>query len=430
MFNTNILDAMSEKVSVLFNAALELEPPQREQYLSRQCENDLILRKEVESLLRVSRESDIFFNHFFSKTSTKNLCPDFSDSNNQFSIGLWRLVRKLGYGGMGCVYLAENRHCQLENKAAIKILPPGEDDPVARYRFNSECKILSSLKHKNIAQFIDGGATTKGQPYLVMEYIDGRTIDSFIKSKKLDIAEKLQLVLDICNAVQYAHCQQVIHRDLKPANVLVDNSHTVKLIDFGVAKSFAKKQEEMDFTRVSRCPLTLEYASPELLRGEPTGISTDIYSLGVMLYELLCAEKPFQFNNIGDYYKAERYLPAKPSIKSHCKQQQKQLKGNLDRIILKAMHPELSMRYKTVEGLACDIKNHIAGLPVNARVYNTTYPVRRFLVHNIKSAIITVIVMLSLGLNVYLIYTVLPACIAENVAPFFYTLFKLLPIHF
>lgn len=305
-------------------------------------------------------------------------------------VGRYRIVRLLGRGGMGSVYYAERADDEYQQSVALKIVEwcPAVTDLAGRFR--SERQILAQLAHENIARLLDGGQMPDGTPYLVMEHIAGTRIDHYCKLGRLGTEAKLKLMQQVCASVQYAHQNLVIHRDLKPSNILVTERGVVKLLDFGVAKLLSPEAEvAMAMTQQIDRVLTPDHASPEQLLGQPVGTTSDIYALGVLLYELLSGRRPFEFANLS-LSEITRIVglasPAPPSARVPAKSTRRglaaELRGDLDNIVLKAMHCDPNRRYQTAAGLAADIQNYLDGRPVRARPDTWTYRTRKFVRRN------------------------------------------------
>lgn len=333
------------RVEALFYEALEHGPESRGAFLDQSCAGDAALRREVEELLAHTDQT------------IGELRRPVDDAMRQFvpaaHIGPFRLVRVLGEGGMGTVYLAERADEEYRQQVAIKLMRAdlGRDAGMLR-RFRAERQILADLNHPHIARLLHGGTSTAGAPYLVMEYVDGIPIDQYCAARNLSIDDRLRLFLKVCSAVEYAHLNKVIHRDLKPANILVDGSGEPKLLDFGIAK-LLETPSGHGITEWAGRLLTPEYASPEQVRGEPLTQATDIYSLGIVLYELVEGRHPL---------KREKAGPRERPIFSAGK-----ARSGLDEIVLKAMHQEPASRYTTAAELADDLRAYLEGAPPRAR---------------------------------------------------------------
>ena len=289
--------------------------------------------------------------------------------------GQWRVTGLIGSGGMGSVYSAERADGQYDQIAALKVLPIGIAGAPAKARFLTERQFLAKLNHENIARLLDGGVTEDGVPFFVMDYIDGVTIDEYCATHELAIADRLNSVLSVCDAVQYAHRNLVVHRDLKPNNVLIDNSGSVLLLDFGIAKSLEPGGDTENVTRMTQRPATPAYASPEMLRGEAVDATTDVYSIGVLLYKLLTNRVPIDFEGLGLSEMHARVMNEVPPPASDHNQQ---IDGELDTIIAKALAKTPDERYSSVEGLANDIRRYLVGEPIDAKSPTTMYKVRKF----------------------------------------------------
>jgi eukaryotic-like serine/threonine-protein kinase len=349
--------AFWDDVRDLFQAAAEAGPDTRDRLLSKA---DPKVREEVESLLAAHAQTG----DFLERSVWDFIDADQGERLIGSSIGPYRVVRQLGHGGMGTVFLAL-RDDEFSQRVAIKLVRGGE---ALVQRFRQERQILAALEHPNIARLIDGGTTANGVPYLAMEYVEGTPIDEY--AKPLSIAEKLKLFLQLCDAVEHAHRSLVIHRDIKPQNVFVTANGTAKLLDFGIAKlASATTQAEATSTRV----MTPQYASPEQLLGGAITTATDVYSLGVLLFELLTGTRPFNPATRGPSTEAER-----ASVASGIRA----LRGDLDNILACALDVDPARRYGSVEKLAADIRRHLSGHPVSARRATFAYQAAKFLRRN------------------------------------------------
>ncbi|HKW18470.1 MAG TPA: serine/threonine-protein kinase [Terriglobales bacterium] len=270
--------------------AIGLSGDERSEYLDGQCADDAELRSEVESLLRSHEQAGLKFLNSPAVDLRSLVGSNSSSSYIGRRIGVYKIVEEIGHGGMGEVYRASRIDGQYEKEVAIKLVRVGLDSPFLVQRFLHERQILASLDHLNIARLYDGGTTEDDIPYLVMELVEGRPIDQYCDEHGLDTAARLELFLQVCAAVQYAHQRLVIHRDIKPSNILVTEDGIPKLLDFGIAKMLdSSPTAETTLLR----PMTPEYASPEQIRGDAITTATDIYSLGVVLYELLAGRSPY-----------------------------------------------------------------------------------------------------------------------------------------
>lgn len=350
------MTAFWDEVRDLFHLASQAQPQTRATLLA---EADTDVRKEVESLLAAHDEPGEFLDRSV---------WDFIDANEGERlagslIGPYRIVRPLGQGGMGTVFLAVREGGDFTQRVAIKLVRGGE---TLVQRFRQERQILAGLDHPNIARLIDGGTTADGLPYLVMEYVDGIPIDVF--SRELPLAGKLRLFLQLCDAVQYAHRSLVIHRDIKPGNVLVTADGAPKLLDFGIAK-LASPETRPDATPTRL--MTPEYASPEQLLGRQVTTATDVYSLGVLLFELLTGAKPFA---------AETRTPTAEAARAST--YVRDLRGDFDTILACALDVDPQRRYGSVERFADDVRRHLSGHPVLARPATFAYRASKFMRRN------------------------------------------------
>ena len=424
-----------EKIEAILDKALTLPEKDWEPYVKKVCGNDERLIKEVKSVLWGIRESEK--THFLERASLdhKELIDDLKESQSSFlqkesfigkKIGPFQIEEMAGSGGMASVYRAERVDGQFHQSVAIKIIKQGIFSDQTAYRFKVEQEILASLHHPNIAQLYDGGLTAKGIPYLVMEYVDGIPIDVYANKHKLTIRQRLNLFIKVCNAVQYAHNNLVVHRDLKAQNILVNKQGNAKILDFGVAKLMDPTSS--DITLVQTTPgqrfWTPQYASPELVEGLSISIASDIYALGVLLHKLLTDTYPLDLRD-KTYTQIHHIIPHKPPVTAshsirqsktaeptaknrglHANDLIKTLKGDLDSIVLKAIHKEPDERFESVRHFVEDIQRYLQNRPVLARKTNFRYRIRKFSKRNvIPITSVAATVLLIAGIITY--YTVL-----------------------
>ena len=285
-------------------------------------------------------------------------------------IGPYRVIRELARGGMGAVYLAERADGQFEQHVALKLIKRGMDSDEIHRRFLAERQILARLGHRHIARLLDGGVTADAQPWFAMEYVDGRPITAHSARRGLSIDARLELFGDVVEAVRFAHQNLVVHRDLKPSNILVTDAGEVKLLDFGIAKLLHASPDDATLTDTNLHAMTPEYAAPEQVRGEPVTTATDVYALGAVLYELLTGKRATRL---------ERRTPAEiERVICQVEPEPPGLGGDLDTIVLKALHKDPARRYQSAEALLDDLRRHRAGLPVRARPDTLGYRARKF----------------------------------------------------
>lgn len=401
------------QVRTIFESALELTPESRAAFVSSACAPDDELRLEVMALLAShdGAQADILSNPLPLAEALRVPVRE-ADALQGAVIGQWRLLRRLGSGGMAVVYLARREDREFHKLAAIKIVKPGMDSEDMLSRFRNERQVLASLEHPNIARLLDGGTTENGIPYFVMEYADGVRIDEYCESHKLSVAERLALFRTVCSAVTYAHQNLVVHRDLKPSNIVVTKEGVPKLLDFGIAKLLRPEYagDALQVTRSTAHPMTPEYASPEQLRGEPITTATDIYSLGVLLYELLTGQLPYRVERETSAA-LERAIcevePQAPSVavaqshnpvtaESSREKLARSLKGDLDVITLTALRKEPQRRYASVERLSHDIALHLDGLPVTARRDTWTYRAQKFVARHRAGVAVAAVIAVAL----------------------------------
>jgi serine/threonine-protein kinase len=312
--------------------------------------------------------------------------------------GPYRVTREIGRGGMGTVYEAERADRRYDRRVAIKTVTIGAPGGLLTRRFEDECRILSGLEHPNIGRLYDAGTTPEGVPYLVMEFVEGRRIDTWCDEERLSVEDRLELFDRVCEAVEYAHGKLVVHRDLKPGNILVTDEGVPRLLDFGVARLLvpgpdaqatagaydsAPPAPAADPTLAGFRALTPEYASPEQLRGEPVTTAADVYALGVLLYLLLSGSPPHRFENRSpdDVERTIRERPAPPPSEAAATDdpaRRGRLRGDLDSIVLTAIRPDVDARYASVGRLRADLRNHLSGFPVSARPAIWRYRAARF----------------------------------------------------
>jgi tetratricopeptide (TPR) repeat protein len=371
-----------QRVKEILGAVLEVPPAERELTLNERCCGDEELRREVEALLEFDTTTQGFRGDPFVL-----LRPESPEGVGD-RIGPYKVLRPLGEGGMGAVYLAE-KDGEIGLKVALKILHRGMNTDAIVQRFRNERRILAHLHHPMIGQIHDGGATDDGRPYFAMEVVEGKPIDAYCRDAGLSVRERLELFQRACEAVAASHRNLVAHLDLKPSNILVTTDGTPKLLDFGIAKILDPASEMWTrMTALGERPMTPPYASPEQIRGEPLGAPSDIFSLGVILYELLTGVRPFPGEGMSLRFKIVEKDPQRPStlIKSRAGRKAKRilrpLSGDLDAIVMKALRKQPDERYASVEGLSEDIGNYLAGLPVKARVHSFRYRAGKFVRRN------------------------------------------------
>src|SRR5690606_8890662 len=300
-------------------------------------------------------------------------------------VGAYRLVEEIGRGGMGTVYLAERDDAEFEKRVALKLVKRGMDTDDILLRFRYERQILASLEHPSIARLYDGGAAPDGRPYLVMEYIEGEPITRYAERHQLGIEERLRLFVGVCGAVAFAHRNLVVHRDIKPSNILIGSDGSPKLLDFGIARLLdPAAPDAMPLTRTGLRLLTPEYASSEQRLGQPATTATDVYALGLVLYELLAGTR------------ADPERLHRPSTVATREDVRRRLRGDLDTIVLRALADDPERRYASADQLGDDIERHLGGLPVHARGDSVGYRTGRFVRRHRVAVAAAALVVLSL----------------------------------
>jgi serine/threonine protein kinase/tetratricopeptide (TPR) repeat protein len=412
-----------DRVKELFALALERDPGERSGFLHQACGDDDSLRTEIESLLSSFDGAATFLED----------CPAADLMSAQASalvgrrIGAYRVIRECGHGGMAVVYLAERADDQYRKRVAIKMLKPGTNRDEILRRFRIERQALAALDHPSIVRLLDCGSTEEGLPYLIMDFVEGLPIDEYCDAHRFSITERLHLFRAVCLAVQYAHETLVIHRDLKPSNILITKEGVVRLLDFGIAKVLSPQwSPDATRTRTDWRPMTPEYASPEQALGGPVTNATDIYSLGVLLYELLTGRRPYRVRPDSPL-EIERFVrdeePDKPSAavnrideeESHDGSTRtitphlvgearaippdelpRRLRGDLDTIVMKAIRKEPEHRYASAEEFSNDIERHLSGMPIQARKPTLLYRSGKF-VHRHTESLATAILILAVA---------------------------------
>jgi serine/threonine protein kinase/tetratricopeptide (TPR) repeat protein len=398
-------DGRWDRVKELFHAALDRDRAERASFLDSACGADSGLRAEVESLVENHERETTFMK---SPAAADMAQPEPGWEGRR--LGPYRVVKELGRGGMGAVFLAVRDDDVFKKRVAVKVIKRGMDSDAIVKRFTRERQILANLDHPNIARLLDGGTTPHGLPYFVMEHIEGHALDDHCDLRRLSTGDRLALFRSICSAVQFAHQNLIVHRDIKPGNILVTADGVPKLLDFGIAKIVGGEAAfgVIDATATAERLLTPEYASPEQVRGEPVTTATDVYSLGVVLYELLTGHLPYRLKSRGFIEVARTICEVEPEKPSSAitrveeragrngtvvrvtpesvgrardatpQKLKRRLTGDLDTIVLKAMRKEPQRRYLSVEQLSEDVRRHLDGLPVLARDDTFAYRAAKF----------------------------------------------------
>ncbi len=401
-----------ERAREILPIARDLHPRELDAYLKRACDGDDDIRREVERLLSADLDRVAFLEQ--SPFQILGAGPSMAGRH----LGPYRLIEELGHGGMGTVYLAERADDAFEGKVAIKVLRPGVSSPEMEWRFRQEIQILAKLNHQNIAKLYEVGFTEPGTLYLIMEYVAGVPITLFCEEQRLSLAKRLRLFQKVCSAVKYAHQNLIVHRDLKPSNILVTAGGEPKLLDFGIAKLIQPDDYSGPATVTELRFFTPDYASPEQIYGQYITTGSDIYSLGVLLYELLTGQRPYRVR--GRTPEEIRRIicdeePKPPSVTFNSgtggdrrqfnrvtgrdqertsRAFRRQIQVDLDKIVLMALRKEPSRRYSSVEQLSGDIDAYLEGYPVSAQGNSWRYRATKFLGRNRLAAGITMTVIL------------------------------------
>lgn len=394
-----------KRVKKLFEAAVDLGPQERASLLDDECDGDHALRREVASLLAADREAGDFIEQPPFELP-RDLFPESADETFAGrQIGAYKVIREIGRGGLGAVYLASRADDEYRKEVAIKLVRRGLDTDDILRRFRNERQILAQLDHPNIARLFDGGTTDDGVPYFVMEYVNGDPIGAYCDANALTSTDRLNLFRKVCAAVTYAHQNLVIHRDLKPSNILVTREGEPKLLDFGIAKLLGAEEDALAQTMAGQEIMTPEYASPEQVKGEKITTASDVYSLGVLLYELLTGQRPYRLKTRTAAEVARAITDQEPERPSTCLTRgdlspssilhPRFLRGDLDNIVLMAMRKEPARRYASVGQFSEDIRRHLEGLPVAAHKDTVPYRTRKFVRRHRVAVIAACLVFLA-----------------------------------
>jgi len=423
-----------KQIKEMLGEVLEVETSGRLAFLNESGASAEV-RAEVASLIGFEEASADLM-----QLSAVEFSKDFLDEDNLNGreVGAYRIIRELGHGGMGAVYLAERIDGRFTQRVALKLLKREMNTSALRRRFEQEREILSRLEHPNIARLLDAGTTDDKIPFFAMEYVEGRPIDEYCNKQRLELGARLDLFRQICSTVDFAHRSLIVHRDLKPSNILVTDEGVPKLLDFGISKILSGEIENAPMATVTRLgAMTPSYASPEQLRNESVTTATDVYSLGVILYELLSGHRPFESKeyNLSEIYKAVidtdpplpssmaytlpvlrgdvsdaetelspgNQAPPNPTGQNHLRHTAPQmmnvkpqyLRGDLDNIVLKALKKEPERRYLSAENFSQDIKRHQDGLPVAARPDTFSYRAEKFVRRNRLSVVAGSLILLA-----------------------------------
>ena len=411
------------RIREIYERALLLNDSAREEMLERDCRGEAGIREEVERLLQARQRIPDWLNRPALAASPFAAVPKMEGRH----VGGYTLVHEIGRGGMGCVYLAERSDGAFRKQVAIKLVLPSPHTATVIARFQQERQILASLDHPNIARLLDGGVTEEGWPYFVMEFVDGEPIHRWCDKRKLNISQRIELFRGVIAAVQYAHRRLVVHRDLKPGNIYVANDGTVKLLDFGIAKVLsAPELGRAPETVTLASMMTPEYASPEQVNGTAITTLSDVYSLGVILYELLTGHRPYRMLSAAMHEMARviaEVEPARPSQVVDTTEPpsvtpdsvsavregdpgrlRKRLAGDLDSILLMSLQKEPGRRYNSVEALAGDLERHLGHVPVAAREPTGWYRLMRFCRRNAGGVAAGLLVTISLLAGVVAVF--------------------------
>lgn len=401
------------RIELILDRVIDLAPDERAVVVEELCTGDESLRSDVEELLALEADALSYFDGFRAGVGGSAGAELDAAAGRERQIGPWRLLDLVGRGGMAAVYRVERADGEFRQTAALKLLRHGLDAGHARERFIAERQILAQLEHPHIARLIDGGITSDGSPYLVLEYVEGMTITEYCNTRGLSLRERLTLFEAVIDAVQYAHRNLVVHRDLKPSNILVTDEGWVKLLDFGIAKLIAE-HSDADATRTEHRMLTPVYAAPEQVAGGPITTATDVYALGVLLYELIAGCRPYEVDGLSAA-ESERLItrttPPAPSAMvddaaaaaqgTRAERLRRVLVGDLDNICLMALRKEPERRYASAGLLGEDVRDYLDGHAVRAQPDTVGYRVGKFVGrHRVGVAVSAVVALLVVGFAV------------------------------
>jgi serine/threonine-protein kinase len=417
-----------EQVRAIVDDVLDTAREERGARLARLCGDDLALHRDVRALLAADERCTDGFLAAPPAGELEDVCEEMEAREwVGRRVGAYRIVDLLAVGGMGSVFRAERIDGQYDHMAAIKVINGGVESARMRRRFHNERQALATLEHPNIARLLDGGATEDGRPYLIMELVEGEAIDRSCDRRRLDVRARLGVMRTVCEAVHFAHQKLIVHRDLKPANILVTTDGRPKLVDFGIARLIDTASPlPVAATATRTGAMTPQYSSPEQIRGETTSTGTDVYSLGVILYELLTGHRPYESSS-SVRYELERHIcevdPVRPSATVEGtgsdvdeaafahevaarrgetpRSLRQRLRGDLDVIILTAMEKDPARRYGSVRELSDDLRRYLDGLPVAACRGALRYRTGKFIRRNRGpvAAVLAVVMTLVVGLT-------------------------------
>lgn len=425
-----------KRVEALLDRVLDHPVEVRAAVLAELCSGDEALRARVEEMLKAGEEAASFLGDDYRERLLNELkaASDEREEDSDWcgkTIGSYRLLHRIGRGGMGQVYRAVREDEAFQQYVAVKVIRQGMETAEVQLRFRMERQILATLNHPNIARLLDGGVTEDGISYLVMSYIEGVPITTFCNQESLAVEERLELFQKVCLAVQYAHRNLIVHRDLKPSNILVTSEGIVKLLDFGIAKLLDPDMlgYTIPKTRPELRVMTPEYASPEQVLGEPVTTASDVYALGVLLYELLAGHHPYPLSSLSRGELEHLICEVEPAPPSNAigrseggkrehsrlslealsqrrgvphERLRRYLEGDLDNIVMMALRKEKERRYQSVEALQEDIRRFLAGLPVSARSATLGYRIRKFIGRH-QAGVVAAVALVGLLITVAMI---------------------------
>ena len=402
-----------KKTEAEFDALFDLSENEKKKRLETLRDESPELYEDLKHLLALAENSqnfleegrDKYLNSLFKDLAAESE-PETEEEFVPRKVGRYKLLKPIGRGGMGNVYLAERADGLFERKTAIKFVRTELNNREVKKRFNREKKIQASLDHPSIARLYDASSDEHGVPFLVMEYVDGKPITKYADEHQLTVRQRVELFISVCQAVQYAHQNLIIHRDLKPSNILVNPKGECKLLDFGIAKLLDKDGDLPELTQTGQQYFSMKYAAPEQIKNRPVNTLTDVYSLGVLLYELLSGSLPYNITEQTTYGEFERKIcddpvPKPSSVVRKSKDIYRQLQGDMDNIILMALEKSPERRYRSAEALADDLKRYLSNLPVSARPVGIIYRSRKFIQRNKKVSSFAALLLITVLSGLY-----------------------------
>jgi len=379
-----------EALKPILETVMALDPAERDIYLKTACSDNLRMYEEALNLLANESPATFELSQAIRVSQTESIYKEGQ------VLGHYKLLKEIGSGGMGTVFLAERTDGEYDLKVAVKILQDGRSSESLIRKLRNERQILANLKHSNIVNILDGGSTDQGLPFIVMEYVEGIQITDYIEANNLNLDDKLHLFQKLCEVISFAHQKLIIHRDIKPSNILISQNNEIKLLDFGIAQIL--NQQGQSFQETQQLFITPDYASPEHIRGQPLTISSEVYSLGILLYQILTGGNPFKSGQKSLSEVMEMVCEYNPPPPSKCiSKVNPKLQGDIDNICMKALRKDPKERYQSVDQLSEDIARYFHHIPVKATKDQWSYRAKKFMARN-KSYLISGVIIFLISL--------------------------------